>query len=70
MMWYLHCSYCKEKIFKTEIDPKPKYGDALIAQHWKYMGGGQVEVGDRFFCSYCECDFQPMVEGVSCDPLE
>ena len=67
MTWYLHCSYCNEKAFQTEIDPKPKPGDVLIAQYWKYMDGSQVEIGTRFFCKYCECDFQPLVEGVSCE---
>lgn len=67
MRWYLHCSYCNQKAFQTETDPEPKPGDAIIAQYWKYMDGSQVEVGDPFFCKYCLCDFQPMVEGVSCE---
>ena len=69
-MWYLHCSYCGEKAFQTGIDPKPKHGNVLFAQDWKYMDGSQVEVGDPFFCKYCKYDFQPMVDGVSCDLLE
>lgn len=64
LMYYLHCTYCDKKIFKTEINPKPKVGDVLIAEHWKYIDDSQVEIGDRFFCPDCLAEFQPTIEKV------
>ena len=65
MTWHLHCTNCNRKVFKTEIDPTPKVGDVLVAQHWNYMDDTQVEVGDRFFCESCNSEFQPMIQKVS-----
>lgn len=65
MTWHLHCTHCNRKIFKTDVDPKPEVGNVLIAQHWRYMDGTQVEVGDRFFCPACDSEFQPMIQKVS-----
>lgn len=65
MTWYLHCTLCSRKVFKTKIDPTPEVGAVLIAQHWKYMDDRQVVVGDRFFCQSCEAEFQPMIQKVS-----
>lgn len=65
MTWHLHCTLCNRKVFKTEIDPVPAVGVVLIAQSWKYMDDTQVEIGDRFFCTTCHSEFQPMVQKVS-----
>lgn len=65
MSWYLHCTNCNRKIFKTKLDPVARVGDVLVAQNWRYMDDTQVEVGDRFFCSVCNTEFQPMVQKVS-----
>ena len=64
MTWYLLCTYCDKEIFKTGIESKPRVGDILIAQNWKYVDDRQVEVGDRFFCEDCLVEFQPMIQKV------
>lgn len=64
MTWHLHCTNCNRKIFKTEIDPMPRVGAVLIAQHWEYMDGTQVQGGDRFFCESCDSEFHPVTEKV------